>query len=78
MANQLSGQPGPSPRSYLRHLRYGTFARVRYRLAKRDQFSAFLLAQAARLSTTATVIFSDLKKNTAGRIKAAANTGSLS
>jgi hypothetical protein len=78
MANQLSGQSGPSPRSYSQHLRYGSFAHVRYRLGKRDQFSAFLVAQAARLSTTVAALFPKLKTNSAARIKAAATFGSLS
>ena len=75
MSNQLSGQTGPSPRCHRKHDRYATFARVK---AGQDQFSAFLAAQATRLSTTSSAIFTFLKKNTADRIKAAANTGSLS
>lgn len=75
MANQLSGQTGPSPRCYTKHQRHRQFARVR---GGADQFSAFLVAQAARLSTTSSAIFTDLVKNTAARIKAASTTGSLS
>jgi hypothetical protein len=75
MANQLSGQTGSSPRTYTKHQRHRQFARVK---AGADQFSAFLAAQATRLSTTTSAIFTFLKKNTADRIRKAANTGQLS
>lgn len=74
MANQL-GSPLVSPRCYAKHQRYRPFARVRQGA---NQFSAFLNAQATRLSTTSAAIFADLRKNTAQRVRTAANTGSLS
>lgn len=74
MANQLSGQTGPSPRSYSRHQRKRKLARVK---SGADQFSAFLSAQATRLSSTTTIIFGKLVKYTAAKIKSAANIGQL-
>ena len=81
MANQLSGQPGPSPICHRKHERHAAFGRLRVATASRigqDHFVAFLNAQATRLSTTATAIFTFLKKNTADRIRNATNTGQLS
>jgi hypothetical protein len=75
MANQLSGQTGPSPRAYSRHQRTRKFARVK---SGADQFSAFLAAQATRLSSTSAAVFAKLPKNTAARIKLAGSLGSLS
>lgn len=74
MANQLGGET-VAPRSYSRHQRHRQFARIR---GGADQFSTFLTTQATRLSTTTSAIFVFLKKNTAQRIKNAANTGQLS
>lgn len=74
MANQLSGQTGPSPRCYSRHQRTRKFARVRLGA---DQFSAFLAKQATRLSSTSAVIFAKLPKNTANRVTRAGSLGSL-
>lgn len=75
MANQLSGQTGPSPRAYSSHQRHRKFARVKNGA---NQFSAFLAAQATRLSSTSTLVFGKLVKNSAARIKAASTFGSLS
>lgn len=74
MANQLSAQTGPSPRCYSRHQRKRQFARVK---SGADQFSAFLSAQATRLSSTSAAVFAKLPKNTAARIKLAGSLGSL-
>lgn len=74
MANQL-GSEVVAPRSYSRHQRHRQFNRIKIGA---NQFSAFLTVQAARLSTTTSAIFVFLKKNTAQRIKNAANTGQLS
>jgi hypothetical protein len=75
MANQLSGQPGPSPRCHTKHQRYRQFARVR---SGADQFSAFLAANATKLSILSSAVFADLRKNTADRITKASSTGQLS
>lgn len=74
MANQLSAQTGPSPRCYSRHQRRRPFVRVR---SGANQFSAFLAAQATRLSSTSAAVFAKLPKNTAARIRAAGSLGSL-
>lgn len=82
MPNQLSGQSGPSPRCHSKHQRHAKFARETKENFTRpnapDQFSTFLTTQATRLSTTTIAIFNFLKKNTADRIRNAANTGQLS
>jgi hypothetical protein len=75
MANQLSGQTGASQRCYRKHERHATFARVKI---GENQFSAFLAAQATRLTSSSTAIFTFLKKNTADRIRKATSTGQLS
>ena len=79
MPNQLGGQTGPSPRCYSKHLRRGRFARTDITRVKHapGQFATFLTTQATRLSSTATVIFTKLKKYSAARIKAAANLGQI-
>lgn len=74
MANQL-GSTTVAPRSYRRHLRHDRFARIKN---GENQFSAFLAAQALRLTSTSSAIFTFLKKNTAARIKGAGSTGVLS
>lgn len=74
MANQLSGQTGPSPRCYRKHQRHATFARVK---SGQDQFSTFLAAQGARLTQTSAAIFGKLPKNSAARIAKASTFGSL-
>ena len=74
MANQL-GSLNVAPRSYRRHVRHDKFARIK---SGADQFSTFLAAQATRLTSTSSAIFTYLKKNTADRIKASADTASLS
>lgn len=68
MANQLSGQTGPSPRCHKNHERHDRFARVRHS----QQEIAFLAAQATRLSSTSAVIFAKVVKYGADRVKAAA------
>lgn len=68
-----SGQPGPSPREYTRHRRHDTYARDRHS----QQENAFLAAQAARLSSTAAVIFAKLTKYGSARVKAATNLSQL-
>ena len=73
MANQLSGQPGPSPREYDKHRRYDKDNRVRHS----PQAKAFLTAQATRLSSNITVIEDKLDKYGAGRVKAATNISQL-
>ena len=72
MANQL-GSPLPSPRSYDQHQRHGKLARVRHAV----QFKHFLSTQATRLSSTSTLIFGKLVKNTTQAIKKAATYGAL-
>jgi hypothetical protein len=74
MANQLSGQTGPSPRCYSQHQRHRKFARVG---SGADQFSAFLAAQATRLSSTSTLIFGKLTTNTAARVSVQDTFGHL-
>lgn len=56
-----------SPRSYSRHQRYRRPLRVRHS----KQFEEFLVAQAARLSTTTSEIFALLDEYTADQIRAA-------
>jgi hypothetical protein len=73
MANQLSGQHGPSPREYDKHRRYDKDNRVRHSL----QAKAFLAAEATRLSSTAAVIEDKLDKYGADRVKAATNISQL-
>ena len=73
MANQLSGQTGPSPREYDKHRRHDIDGRRRYS----HQLTAFLAAQATRLSSTAAVIEDKLDKYGADRVKAATNLSQL-
>lgn len=73
MANQLSGQTGPSPREYDKHQRHAPFGRERHS----QQALAFLTAQAARLSSTPAVIYAKLTKYGADRVKAATNISQL-
>lgn len=73
MANQLSGQTGPSPRCHRNHERHDKFARERHS----KQFLAFLAAQATRLSSTSAVVFAKVEKYGADRVKAAANLAAL-
>jgi hypothetical protein len=73
MANQLSGQTGPSPQCHRNHERHDHFARVRHS----QQFEAFLAAQATRLSSTSDVIFAKVEKYGADRVKAAANLAAI-
>lgn len=63
-----------APRTYSRHQRYRKLANIR--LGAR-QFSAFLSAQATRLSISTATVFTDLQKNSAARISNAATTGDL-
>jgi hypothetical protein len=72
MANQL-GSLTVTPRSYVQHLRHGAKARVRHA----HQFTAFLAAQATRLSSTAATVFAKLKKYPAQEVKAAASLSDL-
>lgn len=74
MANQL-GSATVAPRCYKKHQRHAKFARVK---SGANQFSQFLSVQATRLSSTSTLIFGKLVKNTAAHIKAASTFGSLS
>lgn len=73
MANQL-GSTSVAPRAYSRHQRHRRFARLKIGA---DQFSAFLAAQATRLSSTSAVIFTKLQKYTADKIKSATNISQL-
>jgi hypothetical protein len=73
MSNQLSGQPGASPREYNAHQRHSKLSRRRHD----NQEAAFLAAQATRLSSTAAVIFAKVKKYGAARVKAAANLAAI-
>ena len=74
MSNQLSGQPGASPRFYGRRVRHGNSARYpRYAL----QFKAWLAARATALSSTSATIFAKLKKYKAVTIQAATNISQL-
>ena len=73
MANQLSGQTGPSPREYDKHRRHDVDGRRRHS----QQLTAFLAAQATRLSSTAAVIEDKLDKYGADRVKAATNLSQL-
>jgi hypothetical protein len=75
MANQLSGQTGPSPRDYSKHQRYRRFSRVGIGA---DQFSAFLAAEATRLTLTSAQVFVKLVKNTADRIRQVTSSSDLS
>jgi len=68
-----SGQSGPSPREYVRHRRHDKDARRRYD----NQYTAFLAAQATRLSSTAAVIEDKLDKYGADRVKAATSLSQL-
>jgi hypothetical protein len=74
MANQL-GSENVAPRSYSKHQRYRKFARVGIGA---DQFSAFLAAEATRLTLTSAQVFAKLVKNTADRIRQVTSSGSLS
>jgi hypothetical protein len=74
MANQLGSPLQPQPRSYSQHQRHRRFARLK---VGANQFSQFITAQATRLSSTPTLVFGKLTKNTAARIKAAATFASL-
>ncbi len=62
-----------SPQSHSQHQRNRRLARVRHS----RQFEEYLTVQAARLSTTTTVIFAKLDKYTADTIKAAANLAAI-
>lgn len=73
MANQLGGFT-VSPRAYSRHQRHRKFARV---LTGANQFSAFLAAQATRLSSSSTVLFGKLGKYSAAKIASATNVSQL-
>jgi hypothetical protein len=73
MANQLSGQTGPSPREYANHMRRAPYARLRHS----QQQLAFLAAQATRLSSTSAIIFTKLETYGAARVKAATNLSQL-
>lgn len=66
------------PRSYRRHQRRSSFARLTRGRIGQNQFTAFLTAQATRLGSTSSVIFTKLVKNPAHRVKAAAGIGNLS
>lgn len=68
-----SGQPGATPREYNKHQRHAKFANDRHS----QQSKAFLAAQAARLSSTAAVIFAKLTKYGSARVKAATNLSQL-
>lgn len=63
-----------SPRTYSRHQRHRLYARVRLGA---DQFSAFLAAQATRLSSDQPTIFGKLLKYTADRIRQATNLSQI-
>jgi hypothetical protein len=73
MANQLSGQTGPSPRCHRNHERHDHFARVRHS----PQFKAFLAAQATRLSSTSAVVFARVEKYGADRVRTAVNLAAI-
>ncbi len=68
------GSTTTSPRAYDRHQRHRKFARV---LGGANQFSAFLAAQATRLSSTSAVIFAKLTKYTADRIRQATSLSQI-
>jgi hypothetical protein len=74
MANQLSGQSGPSPRCYSQHQRHRRFARVGNGA---NQFSAYLAAQATRLTSTSSAVFGKLSKYKAKTVTAAANLAAI-
>lgn len=75
MANQLSGQTGPSPREYSAHRRHSHFAERRHD----DQAAAFLAQQATRLGggATSAIVFAKIAKYGAARVKAAVNLAAL-
>lgn len=78
MANQLSGQTGPSPRTYRAHDRHGRYARIR----NADQIRAWLALIAVRLLTTANnaneaTIYAKLQKYGYARVNGATNISQL-
>lgn len=70
----LYGSETVAPRAYSRHQRYRKLARIR---SGADQFSAFLAAQATRLSSTTTTIFGKLQTYTADKIRSATNISQI-
>lgn len=74
MSNQLSGQSGPSPKCYTKHQRHRRFARIGIGA---NQFSAYLAAQATRLTSTSSVVFGKLNKYKAVTVTAAANLAAI-
>lgn len=74
MSNQLNGF-SVAPRAYDRHQRHRKFATLARKGA--NQFNAFLAAQATRLSSTSSVIFTKLQKYSAAKIKSATNVSQL-
>ena len=74
MANQLSGQTGPSPKSNRNHSRHSVYARE---TNHSDQFPAFLARIATKLTSTSAVIFAKVKKYGAAQVNAATNISQL-
>jgi len=74
MPAQLNGF-SVAPRSYSRHQRRRKFATLAR--AGANQFNAFLSAQATRLSSSASVIFTKLQKYSADKIASATNVSQL-
>jgi hypothetical protein len=68
-----SAQTGASPREYNSHQRHSKLAR----LGRAQQLTAFLAAQATRLSSTSSVIFAKVTKYGAAAVKAAASLASI-
>lgn len=73
MANSGSSTTRPSPRLYKRHQRHDISARGTHS----QQEQEFLRVQAARLSTTAAIVFSKLTKYSAEQVAGAANLAAI-
>lgn len=74
MTAQLGGFTN-TPRAYSRHQRHRKFATLARKGA--NQFNGFLAAQATRLSSTASVMFTKLQKYSAAKIASATNVSQL-
>lgn len=73
MANSGSSTTRPSPRLYKRHQRHDTASRESHS----QQEQEFLRVQAARLSTTAAIVFAKLTSYSAEQIAGAANLAAI-
>ena len=80
-ARDKSGQGGASPREYNMHQRHASYAKRRHDgngINKNPgQLGAFLIAIAAKLSSTSAVIYAKVTKYGAARVKAATNISQL-